>query len=295
MLDKVNRILGLNVSVLIQGESGTGKEVIAKAIHNHDPLRKSGPFIIVNCAAMPENLVEAELFGYHKGAFTGALEAHDGYFKQADGGTLFLDEVGELPLPIQPKLLRVLQDKRVRRIGDYEEVPVDVRVVSATNVDLSQAIQEGRFRSDLYFRLEEYAIHVPPLRQRRQDIIPLVWHFWEQFRRELNKPLIKGISEDVLNWFEMSDWSQNNIRELRKALRYAIINCDGEEVNHQHLPIIEKMAHDSLKDQLQHIERRQLEGALKQTSGNIAAAARLLGMSRSTLYDHLKKLSIICR
>lgn len=292
VISNVKRLLGLNVSVLIQGESGTGKDVIARAIHDCDPMRKMAPFIAVNCAAIPENLVEAELFGHHKGAFTGATEMRDGYFQRADGGTLFLDEVGELPLTMQSKLLRVLQDKRVRRIGSYEEKPVDVRVLAATNVDMDQAVSDGRFRTDLYYRLEEYPLYIPPLRQRRQDIIPLVQYFLAQFCKELDKPFIKSVSQAAIAWFEKQDWSHNNVRELRKVLKSAMIDCDEEVVDLRHLRVPKLVDAKTIKSQLQHIESRQLEETLMQTKGNIAAAARLLKMSRSTLYDRLKKLGI---
>ena len=292
VLEHVQRVLGHRVHVLIEGESGTGKELVARAIHDRDPIRRNHPFVPVNCAAIPESLVEAELFGFRKGAFTGALETRDGYFQQADGGTLFLDEIGELPLAMQPKLLRILQENTVRRLGEYTEREVNVRVVAATNQDLNQAMDEGWFRPDLYYRLADYPIHIPPLRQRRQDIAPLARHFLRQYRQEFGKPEIRYLSDRVIARLEAHDWAQNNVRELSRALKQAMLVCDGSVIKPEHLSLPEPVRRPSFRTQLQHLERQQLEETLARTSGNITAAARQLGLSRSTLFDRLKKLGI---
>ncbi len=292
VIEQVRRVLGKPVHVLIEGESGTGKEVIARILHDCDPCRQQRPFVPVNCSAVPESLVEAELFGFCKGAFTGALQTRDGYFQQADGGTLFLDEIGEFPLSLQPKLLRVLQEKAVRRLGQSRECPVDVRVVAATNKDLEQAMGEGLFRPDLYYRLAEYPIHIPPLRQRRQDIVPLARYFLRQYRTDFGKPGVERLSDEAAAWLQARDWSQNNVRELSHTLKLAVLWCDGPVIEPGHLARPEPVLHLPFKDQIRHFERQQLEETLARTNGNIAAAARLLGMSRSTLFDRLKKLGI---
>ena len=194
----VRRILGLSVNVLILGESGTGKEVVARSIHYGDPKRCDRPFVPLNCAALPEQVLEADLFGYRRGSFTGAATDREGVFKQADGGTVFLDEVGELPLPLQPKLLRVLQERAVRPLGRSEETAIDVRIVAATNRDLTDAVRDGSFRLDLYYRLADYVISVPPLRQRRQDIAPLSHHFLDRYRIEFGREHVIGFAQDAL-------------------------------------------------------------------------------------------------
>ena len=292
IVENMKRVLGLPINILIQGESGTGKEVIARAIHDCDPLRRRHPFVAINAATIPENLVEAELFGYHKGAFTGAAQTRDGYFQKAHAGTLFLDEIGELPLVLQPKFLRVLQEKTVCRLGEIRERPIDVRVVAATHKNLRQAMSAGFFRTDLYYRLAEYIIDLPPLRHRRQDIRPLAQHFLRQYCKEFHRPDIRRLSDEALASLEAQDWSENNVRELSLTLRRAVIFCDSTEITPDHLTLPEPQKHISHRKNLQDFERQHLERTLNQTRGNIAAAARLLGLSRSTLYDRLKKLDI---
>ena len=291
-MGNLKRVLGLPINILIQGESGTGKEVIARAVHDCDPLRRRHPFVAINAATIPEHLVEAELFGYHKGAFTGAAQTRDGYFQKAHAGTLFLDEIGELPLVLQPKFLRVLQEKTVCRLGEFRERPIDVRVVAATHKDLRQAMSAGCFRTDLYYRLAEYIVDLPPLRQRRQDIGPLARHFLREYCKELHKPGIRRLSDEALAWLEAQDWAENNVRELSLTLRRAVIFCDISEITPDHLILPEALTPSSDRKHRQHFERQYLEQILTRTRGNIAAAARLLGLSRSTLYDRLKKLNI---
>ncbi len=286
----LQRVLGQPVHILLEGESGTGKEVVARALHEGDPHRRERPFIPINCAAIPESLAEAELFGFCRGTFTSASKTRDGCFQQADGGTLFLDEIGELPLSMQPKLLRVLQERAVRRLGAFQERRIDVRVVAATNKDLGQAMATGLFRPDLYYRLAEYPITLPPLRQRQQDIEPLAHHFLQQYRRTFDKPGIRCFSRAALERLQVHEWRCNNVRELSHILKKAVLLCDGTVIEPQHLSLPEQSP--PLKIPLQNFKRSHLEEALSRTSGNIAAAARLLGISRSTLFDRLRKLDI---
>ena len=288
----LQRVLGQPVHILLEGESGTGKEVVARALHEGDPHRRERPFIPINCAAIPESLAEAELFGFCRGTFTSASKTRDGCFQQADGGTLFLDEIGELPLSMQPKLLRVLQERAVRRLGAFQERRIDVRVVAATNKDLGQAMATGLFRPDLYYRLAEYPITLPPLRQRQQDIKPLAHYFLQQYRQTFDKPGVRCFSRAALERLQAHEWRRNNVRELSHILKQAVLLCDGKVIEPQHLSLPEPLPSTPLKTRLQHIERSHLEEALNRTSGNIAAAARLLGISRSTLFDRLRKLDI---
>ena len=289
---EVQRLLGVPVNVLIQGESGTGKELVAQALHAGDPARCHRPLVPINCAALPEQLLEADLFGYRRGSFTGADRDQQGAFCVADGGTLFLDEVGELPLSLQPKLLRVLQERAVRPLGERHETSVDLRVVAATNRDLLSAMDEGTFRTDLYYRLADYVITIPPLRERRQDIPRLSQHFLECYREELRRPHIRGLSDDVLGWLQSRDWGANNVRELSVALKRAVLRCDGPLIDLQHMSLEPRPAAGTLRQRLDCCERAEVEAALERTQGNLAAAARLLGMKRSTLFDRLRKLGI---
>ena len=322
--DHVRRVLGHRINVLIEGESGTGKDLIARAVHERDPVRRDGPFVPVNCAAIPEHLVEAELFGHRQGAFTGAQATRDGYFLQAHGGTLFLDEIGELPMALQPKLLRALQEGAVRRVGDCAERQVDVRVVAATNRDLARAVDEGRFRLDLYYRVADYPIYVPALRHRPQDILPLARHFLQQYREDFDRPQIESYSAAARAWLQSRDWARNNVRELSRTVKQAVLMCDAARIEPEHLGLSERASrlplrlhpgpferrqlqqtpdppeedadespvHPPLKLLTERFERGQLQASLEQTRGNLAAAARLLGVSRSTLFDRMKKLDL---
>ena len=294
VFNDIDRLHGINISVLVQGESGSGKEVIARAIHECDPTRCEGPFVAINCAALPEQRLEADLFGYRRGAFTGAEENRAGLFVEADKGTLFLDEIGELPLSLQAKLLRVLQERTVRPLGAGEEQEVDVRVVSATNRDLLGCVQEQSFRPDLYFRLGEYVVEVPPLRQRRQDIVPLARYFAQQYGRELQRHSVRFTVEAEC-WLQAHDWTANNVRELSLCIKRALLRSHGELLGVTEL-IQSKicttpgyMLQKPLRDDL---GANQLRDTLERTKGNISAAARLLGMKRSTLFDRLTKLGL---
>ena len=293
VLADVRRLLGLPINVLIEGESGTGKELLARALHFEDPARKGGRFVPVNCAALPEQLLEAELFGHRKGLFTGADRDRHGLIRRADGGTLFLDEVSELPLPLQPKLLRVLQERAVRPLGHSAELPVDVRVICATNRPLRTCMAKGRFRADLFYRLAEFELCVPPLRERRGDILPLARHFLAQFSRQFGKERLLSLSSEAAVWLQNRDWAENNVRELSVTLKRAVLRCDGPVLQLGHLLADEpRVPALPLGSQLQIMERDHLEAALQKSAGNISAAARLLGMKRSTLFDRLRKLGI---
>ena len=293
VLADVRRLLGLPINVLIEGESGTGKELLARSLHFDDPSRKSGRFVAVNCAALPEQLLEAELFGHRKGLFTGADRDRDGLIRRADGGTLFLDEVSELPLSLQPKLLRVLQERAVRPLGHSAELPVDIRVISAANRPLRSCIEAGQFRSDLLYRLAEFELCVPPLRERRDDILPLARHFLAQFSHQFGKRGLLSLSSDAAALLQSRDWAENNVRELSVALKRAVLRCDGPVLQPGHLLADEpRVPVLPLGSQLQKLERDHLEAALKKSAGNISEAARLLGMKRSTLFDRLRKLGI---
>lgn len=294
VLADVNRVLGLPVDVLIQGESGTGKELIAHLLHQADPVRHAQAFVAINCAAVPENLLEADLFGCLRGAFTGADTDRKGLFRQAHGGTLFLDEVGELPLALQPKLLRALQERRVRPVGSTEEHPVDVRIVSATNRVLDTAITDGCFRADLYYRLADFVVTLPPLRQRRQDIPQLAQHFLQQYCQQFNRAHIQRLGKGAIAWMRDCDWRGNNVRELSVVLKRAILLCDGPEITAQHLwsAVAQPGQGQQSQAPVAWDERDRLESALQQAGGNLSAAARRLGMKRSTLHDRLRRHGI---
>ena len=281
-------------TVLISGESGTGKELIARAIHNMSG-RKEAPFIAVNCAAIPETLLESELFGYAKGAFTGADGSKRGLIEEAHRGTLFLDEIGEFPLPLQPKLLRVLQEGEIRRLGDTKLIKTDSRVIAATSMDLGQETINGRFRNDLYYRLNVFPISIPPLRERKDDIPPLVRHFINKYRRLL-KHRIKDTTPEVMSELMKYDWP-GNVRELENVVERAIILCDAEYINKVDLGTaqtglslipeswIDTMTYDEAR---QRIERSYIYKALSDARGNRTKAAKLLGISRRSLLYKLK-------
>ncbi len=290
-------------TVLITGESGTGKGLVARAIHANS-RRSHGPLVEVNCAAIPENLMETELFGHDKGAFTGADKARRGRFAQADGGTIFLDEVGELSLPMQAKLLRVLQDGQIQRVGSDQPVAVDVRILAATNRDLHQMTQEGLFREDLYYRLNVVAVEVPPLRQRKEDIPLLVDHFLRTFAQK-NKRTVRGITPRAMDLLLKYDWP-GNVRELENVMERAVILLRGEYLTEAELPLHLQRpetpgpsgpANDAPQEDavslpsvtLAEMERRLIERVLEETGGNKSEAARRLGITRRTLKLKLKK------
>jgi transcriptional regulator with PAS, ATPase and Fis domain len=288
VLHLAGKVAPTGSNVLIQGESGTGKEVLALYIH-----RKSGrgqrPFLAVNCAALPPNLLESELFGHVKGAFTGADSDKKGLMVEADAGTLFLDEIGEMPLELQAKLLRVLQEKSVRPVGGLKSVPLEARIVTATNQDLRRMVSEGRFREDLYYRLAVFPLFLTPLRQRRQDILVLARHFLH--RLDPNHP---GFSPQAVRRMEAHPWP-GNVRELENWVEYAVVLAGRERIMPEHLPIPAEAAGDNPLSTLAldlptaaELEKRYIRKVLDHTEGNKSEAARILGLSMSTLWRRMK-------
>jgi Nif-specific regulatory protein len=280
IFEQVTQVAGTNTTVLVRGESGTGKELIAHAIH-YSSLRAKKPFVKVSCAALPDSLIESELFGYEKGAFTGAEARKKGRFELADGGTLFLDEIGEVNLATQVKLLRVLQQREFERVGGTETVKANVRLIAATNKDLEKAIASGAFREDLYYRLNVFTIFVPPLRERKADLLLLVDHFLEKFAREHQRS-IKRISTPAIDMLASYHWP-GNVRELENAIERSVLMCDGQVIHGHHLPPSLQTAEASgtvtrvsLQDAVSAYEKDLLQDALKTTRGNCARAARLL-------------------
>jgi Nif-specific regulatory protein len=287
MYEQVAQVAQTNTTVLIRGESGTGKELIAHAIH-YNSLRAKKPFVKVSCAALPDTLIESELFGYEKGAFTGANVRKKGRFEMAEGGTLFLDEIGDINLSTQVKLLRVLQEREFERLGGTETVKVNVRLIAATNKDMEKAIADGTFREDLYYRLNVFTIFVPPLRERKADLLLLADHFLEKFSREHGK-VIKRISTPAIDMLMAYHWP-GNVRELENALERAVLVCDGAVIHGHHLPPSLQTADSSgtvtrvsLKDAVAGFERDLIQDALKTTRGNRAKAARLLDTTERIL------------
>jgi len=295
VLELVRKVAPSAASVVIQGESGTGKEVLARAIHSLSP-RRDGPFLALNCSAIPPTLIEAELFGYERGAFTGAVERRLGDFELASGGTLFLDEVGELPLELQGKFLRVLEERRVRRLGGRAEVEVDVRVLCATQGDLREEIRGGRFREDLYFRLHVFTVELPPLRERREDIPLLVQHFVEKFNAETGRR-VQGVTPAAMAVLQGHAWP-GNIRELRNVLERAMILVEGDLIEVAQLPpeLVPGPPQAAslrlpLDLTLDEVERRYLLATLRRLGGNKARTAEALGVSEKTLYNKLNRYS----
>ena len=292
LYDLLERVSAISSPVLITGESGTGKELVARALHHGGPRAKA-PFVAINCAAITETLLESELFGHQKGAFTGATEAKKGLFVEADGGTLFLDEIGELPLPLQAKLLRVLESSAVRPVGGGGERKVDVRVIAATNRDLARAVGEKRFREDLYYRLHVIPIHLPPLRARRDDIPLLVERFVARFYEQHPSETQREISTEVLRRLMDLPWP-GNVRELKNAVERLLVLARGKRVDLRDLagalpePLPEAMAGVASEIvPLRVLTRRYVEWVLEQTGGNKLRAAQLLGIDASTIYRML--------
>lgn len=291
----VEKVAPSDVTTLLLGESGTGKELFARALHNLSP-RKSGPFIAINCAAIPEALLESELFGHEKGAFTGASKQTRGKVEYADGGTFFLDEVGDLPQSLQAKMLRFLQERVIERVGGRAEIAVDVRVICATHQDLRRLIDEGTFREDLYYRISEVTLQIPPLREREGDSLMLARVFLERFCRGLGQSL-KGFSPEAIQAIERYSWP-GNVRELENKIKRAVIMADGDYVTAEDLELDvggEAEGEPLLLD-LRHVreeaERKALQRALTLANNNITQAAELLSVSRPTLYDLLNKYGL---
>jgi DNA-binding NtrC family response regulator len=282
--------------VIITGESGTGKELAARAIHDNSP-RHCRPYIATNCAAVPENLIESELFGHERGAFTSADRRREGCFELASGGTLFLDEITEMRLDMQAKLLRVVEERKVRRLGGTVEVPVDARIVAASNRSLAQAICQRRLREDLLYRLNVFHVELPPLRDRLDDLSPLAEHFIEEFNREHSKS-VQGLEQDFLDALRVHTWP-GNIRELRNVVQQAVIVCRSPMLSLRDLPLELASRHGPevsftvrLGSSGYELERELLVRTVAYARGNKARAADILGMSRGTLYNRLKRYSL---
>jgi two-component system, NtrC family, response regulator len=285
----IERVASADVSVMLLGASGTGKELLARAVH--EKSGRKGEFIAINCAAIPENLLEAELFGYERGAFTGAVKSNVGKIELAQGGTLFLDEVGDIPLPLQVKLLRFLQERVIERIGGRQPIPVDTRIVCATHQDLDAMTGDGRFREDLYYRLAEIVVKIPSLAERSGDAVLLARHFVNRFSRELN-PNVQSLSPDGIAAIDAYPWP-GNVRELENRIKRAVIMADGKSVTAADLDLSNKVADEpqpiNLRAAREVADRKAIRQAMSRTDNNISGAAKLLGVSRPTLYDLLKQ------
>lgn len=287
----IERVANLSVSVMLLGASGTGKELLARGLHQASD-RRDGAFVAINCAAIPENLLESELFGHEKGAFTGAIKMTEGKIELAHGGTLFLDEVGDIPLPLQVKLLRFLQERTIERIGGRKPISVDTRIVCATHRDLDMMIAAGDFRDDLYYRLAEMVIKIPALSERPGDAVLLARHFLHQYAPEMN-PTVRGLAPDALQAIDEAAWP-GNVRELENRLKRAVIMADGKLVTRNDLDMAAQSrdgdtAYLNLRSAREAADRVAIRRALTQSEGNISTTAKLLGISRPTLYDLLKQ------
>ena len=299
VLEEIETVASTESTVLIYGETGTGKELIARALHNLSP-RNSRAFVKLNCAAIPTGLLESELFGHEKGAFTGAVAQQVGRFELAHGGTVFLDEIGEIPLELQPKLLRVLQEREFERLGSTRTIHTNARLIAATNRDLKSMINEKQFRSDLYYRLNVFPIRVPSLRERAEDIPLLVWHFVEKFSQRMSRA-IESIPSQTMKALVGYDWP-GNIRELQNVVERAVIRSKGPvlslnvtELNIDNLVRCESRNHESLDEMLDETERTQILRALELANGVVAGAkgaAARLGIKRSTLVSRMQRLDL---
>jgi DNA-binding NtrC family response regulator len=295
ILDLATEVSSLRSTVLIQGESGTGKEMVARAIH-YSGDRAPKPFVAVSCAALAETLLESELFGHEKGSFTGANSQKHGKFEMADGGTIFLDEAGDISPKLQGDLLRVLQERCFYRVGGSEEVRVDVRVIAATHVNLQQAVADGKFREDLFYRLNVIEIRLPPLRERREDIPMLASHFLERLAHELGKE-VREISEGALKLLMDYNWP-GNVRELENAIERAVVTCRADTLGEEHFAFL---AHNGQSTKvwapppgmsLAELEKLTIAATLQRTGGNIKESSAILGIDRSTMYEKIKKYEI---
>ncbi|AZI37422.1 putative two-component response regulator [Caenibius tardaugens NBRC 16725] len=289
----IERVAGTNVSVMLLGASGTGKELLARGLHEASG-RRNGAFVAINCAAIPENLLESELFGHEKGAFTGAIKTTEGKIEQARGGTLFLDEVGDIPLPLQVKLLRFLQERTIERIGGRKSIEVDTRIVCATHQDLEAMIADGRFREDLYYRLAEIVVKIPALAERPGDAVLLAKVFLKRFAKEIN-PHVTGFASDALAAIDAWPWP-GNVRELENRVKRAVIMADGKLVNAVDLDLSggdeDNALPLNLKSAREQADRKVIRHALARSEGNISNTAKMLGISRPTLYDLLKQYDL---
>jgi len=289
----IEKVAPSDASILLLGESGTGKEILARGVHELSP-RARARFVAINCAAIPENLLESELFGYEKGAFSGAAKQTIGKIEYADKGTLFLDEIGDLPMSLQAKLLRFLQERVIERLGGRGEIPVDVRVVAATHQNLEELIKEGRFREDLFYRLSEITVNIPPLRERKGDKALLAHAFLERFN-QTQKRSLRGIAPDALQAIEAHAWP-GNVREMENTLKRAVIMADGAQITCEDLGMNPVHAEDEHPLNLRQVrdaaERHAVTRAIARSNGNVAQAAELLGVSRPTLYDLMGRFGL---
>jgi two-component system response regulator AtoC len=286
IFELIRTVAPTTATVMISGNTGTGKEIVARAIHHQSP-RRNKPFLAVSCASLPESLLESELFGHEKGSFTGAAERKKGKFEASDQGTLFLDEIGEINANTQIHLLRALEEKKITRVGGNEEIDVDVRVIAATNKDLRTMVKQGSFREDLYYRLKVVSIQLPPLRDRKEDILPLAEHFLRKFSKDNNK-VIKCFSPDVIEFMMNYSWS-GNVRELENMIEHGVILAKHKEISMADLP--QDFCHPSPPEgkTIEDVMRNHIINVLEETKGNISEAAKILGIQRMTLYNKLKK------
>jgi two-component system NtrC family response regulator len=290
----IERVASANVTVMLLGESGTGKEVLARGLHELSP-RRNERFVAINCAAIPENLLESELFGYEKGAFTGAVKQTLGKIEVANKGTLFLDEIGDLPMPLQAKLLRFLQERVIERIGGREEIPVDVRIVCATHQDVKGLIQAGRFREDLYYRLAEIVVDIPALRYRDGDAVLLAHAFVQRFANDHGRGSM-SLTDDAVQSIELHRWP-GNIRELENAIKRAVIMADGNCITADDIGLNQDDSDEglqalNLREVREEAERRAVVRVMARVNGNVARAAEVLGISRPTLYDLMNRFGL---
>lgn len=293
MFEQIVQVAPTESTILLTGESGTGKELTARAIHTHSH-KSGGPFIAVNCGAIPESLLENELFGHAKGAYTGAETSQVGYFSRADGGTIFLDEIGETPLPVQVKLLRVLQEKEFEPIGSDRSIKVDVRIIAATNQDLEKAVTQGKFREDLYYRVHVIPIHVPPLRERKDDIPFLVDHFIKKFSERLEKK-VEGIDPVAVQQLMQRNWP-GNIRELENRIEQAMVMAQGAILGLDDFVFLQEEHGTQKFLNFKHakdlFEKEYVTHVLKITGGHVTNAARMAGKQRADFYNLMKKHNI---
>jgi len=291
VFESIRKVATTDAPVLLLGESGTGKEMAARAIHQNS-ARKDGPFIAINCSAIPETLLESELFGHEKGSFTGAHAQRKGRFEMANAGTLFLDEIGEIPLPLQVKLLRFLQEQCIERVGGRQPIQIDARVVTATNADLKKGMTDGSFREDLFYRLAVVQVVLPPLREREGDVRLLGQFFLQRFSAQANKTGL-AFDQEALRALDRHPWP-GNVRQLENCIRRAVIMCEGKRLTVRDLELgaADQVAALSLKDARENLERDMIQNALRKYAGKIAPAATELGVSRPTLYDLMDKLGI---
>jgi transcriptional regulator with GAF, ATPase, and Fis domain len=302
-MQQIQLVAPTDAAVLVTGESGTGKELVARAIHENSP-RKNRVLIKVNCSAVPDTLFESEFFGHVKGSFTGAMKDKPGRFELADGGTLFLDEIGEVPMPMQAKLLRVLQEQEIERVGDTRARKINVRIIAATNRDLKREAEAGRFRQDLFYRLSVFPIEIPPLRERREDIAPLASHFVKQAARRMSRPAPR-VTQATMSQLTAHDWA-GNVRELQNAVERAVILSQGGPLrfelpeNPSAAPAPAGTSSDPsvilTRDELKRQERESIKAALKESGGKVfgpGGAAELLNMKPTTLASRIKALKIV--